>query len=613
MRSKTARWLLVLPALLLATHLYSQKREMDRPMRRPVRGTRGAVGGGSDWATEAGMRMFHQGGNAVDAGVASTFAASVAEFSHVGFGGEAPILIRTKEGKVFAIAGVGTMPKEATADFYRKRRLQPGEIWMMEPGGLKGMVPVAGLMPALVPGLPDACMVALRDFGTKSLGEALQPAIDLADGMAIDEMRSRIIASTRRFFDMWPDSRRVWIPGGHVPQPGEIFRQPDLARTFRAMVSAEKHALAAGKSRQAAIDAARDYFYRGEIARKIDAFSRANGGLLRYEDMAAFRLQPEQPVSTNYRGYTVYKPGFWSQGPSMIEALNILEGYDLRSLPHNSAEYVHRVLEALKLAYADRDTYYGDPKFSKIPTEILLSKQYAAERRRQIGPKASMEFLPGRIPGYNLKHPSVADMVKFSPDEMLQARDTTCVDALDKDGVMFSATPSGAWMPSVIAGDTGIPLTQRAQSFLLIPGHPNELAGGKRPRITLSPTLVTQGGRPFLVMSTPGGDNQDQSLLQVLLNVIEYGMNAQEAVEAPRFETRHLVSSFDNHAMVPGDLKIDERMSGQSFQELVMMGNRVSTRSRWGVGAMPVVVLSLPTGVIEAGADPFGYRIADGW
>jgi len=613
MRSKTARWLLVLPALLPVTHLYSQKREMDRPMRRPVRGTRGAVGGGSDWATEAGMRMFHQGGNAVDAGVASTFAASVAEFSHVGFGGEAPILIRTKEGKVFAIAGVGTMPKEATADFYRKRRLQPGEIWMMEPGGLKGMVPVAGLMPALVPGLPDACMAALRDFGTKSLGEALQPAIDLADGMAIDEMRSRIIASTRRFFDMWPDSRRVWIPGGHVPQPGEIFRQPDLARTFRAMVSAEKHALAAGKSRQAAIDAARDYFYRGETARKIDAFSRANGGLLRYEDMAAFHLQPEQPVSTNYRGYTVYKPGFWSQGPSMIEALNILEGYDLRSLPHNSAEYVHRVLEALKLAYADRDTYYGDPKFSKIPTDILLSKQYAAERRRQIGPKASMEFLPGRIPGYNLKHPSVADMVKFSPDEMLQARDTTCVDALDKDGVMFSATPSGAWMPSVIAGDTGIPLTQRAQSFLLIPGHPNELAGGKRPRITLSPTLVTQGGRPFLVMSTPGGDNQDQSLLQVLLNVIEYGMNAQEAVEAPRFETRHLVSSFDNHAMVPGDLKIDERMSGQSFQELVMMGNRVSTRSRWGVGAMPVVVLSLPTGVIEAGADPFGYRIADGW
>ncbi|MCC6369167.1 MAG: gamma-glutamyltransferase family protein [Bryobacterales bacterium] len=613
MRSKTARWLLVLPALLLATHLYSQKREMDRPMRRPVRGTRGAVGGGSDWATEAGMRMFHLGGNAVDAGVASTFAASVSEFSHVGFGGEAPILIRTKEGKVFAIAGVGTMPKEATADFYRKRRLQPGEIWMMEPGGLKGMVPVAGLMPALVPGLPDACMVALRDFGTKSLGEALQPAIDLADGMAIDEMRSRIIASTRRFFDMWPDSRRVWIPGGHVPQPGEIFRQPDLARTFRAMVSAEKHALAAGKSRQAAIDAARDYFYRGEIARKIDVFSRANGGLLRYEDMAAFRLQPEQPVSTSYRGYTVYKPGFWSQGPSMIEALNILEGYDLRSLPHNSAEYVHRVLEALKLAYADRDTYYGDPKFSKIPEEILLSKQYAAERRRQIGPKASMEFLPGRIPGYNLKHPSVADMVKFSPDEMLQARDTTCVDALDKDGVMFSATPSGAWMPSVIAGDTGIPLTQRAQSFLLIPGHPNELAGGKRPRITLSPTLVTQSGKPFLVMSTPGGDNQDQSLLQVLLNIIEYGMNAQEAVEAPRFETRHLVSSFDNHAMVPGDLKIDERMSGQSFQELVMMGNRVSTRSRWGVGAMPVVVRWIPTGVIEAGADPFGYRAAAGW
>jgi gamma-glutamyltranspeptidase/glutathione hydrolase len=432
--------------------------------------------------------------------------------------------------------------------------------------------------------------------------------------MAIDDMRARMIASTKRFYDMWPNARNVFLPNGRTPQIGDIFRQPELAKTLRQLVDAEKKALAAGKSRVAAIDAARDVMYRGDIAKRIDAFSRANGGLLKYEDMAGFRLTPEPAVSTTYRGYTVYKPGFWSQGPSMIQTLNILEGFDLKSMPHNSAEYVHRLVEALKLAYADRDTYYGDPKFSKIPMETLLSKAYADERRKQIGAKASLEFLPGRTNGLMGKHPSELETVRFQPDEMLQARDTTCVDAMDHDGMMFSATPSGAWLPSVIAGDTGIPLTQRAQSFLLQEGHPNELAGGKRPRITLSPTLVTtSAGKPYTVMSTPGGDNQDQSLLQVLLNMIEFGMNAQSAVEAPRFETRHLVYSFDNHSMVPGDLKIDERMSGQAFQDLALRGHRIGTRSRWGVGAMPVLVKMLPNGVLEAGADPYGYRVAGAW
>jgi gamma-glutamyltranspeptidase/glutathione hydrolase len=615
MRSKTA-FFLVLPALLLATVLIAQQRREsnERPMRKPARGVRGALGAGSEYASEAGMRLFHQGGNAVDAGVASLFAAAVSEFSHVGMGGESPILIRTKDGKVYAIAGVGPMPKLATADFFRKRRLQQGEIWMMEPGGLKGMVPVAGLMPALVPGLPDAGLLALKEFGVKSFAEAIAPAIDLADGMAIDDMRARMIASTRRFYDLWPDSRAVFLPNNRVPQVGDVFRQPGLARTLRAMVDAEKKALAAGKNRAEAIDAVRDYFYRGEIAKKLALFSQANEGLLRYEDMASFKLELEPAASTTYRGYTVYKPGFWSQGPSMLEALNILEGFDLKSLPHNSPEYVHRLVEALKLAYADRDTYYGDPEFSKIPAATLLSKSYADERRKQIGAKASLEFLPGSPDGMKLRHPVEIDMVRFKPDAMLEAHDTTCVDTIDRDGLMFSATPSGAWLPSVIAGDTGIPLTQRAQSFLLVEGHPNELAGGKRPRITLSPTLVTTpNGRPYAVMSTPGGDNQDQSLLQVLLNLIEFHMNAQTAVEAPRFETRHLVYSFDNHAMVPGDLKIDERMSAQSFQDLAMRGHRIGTRSRWAVGAMPVVVRMLPNGVLEAGADPYGYRVAEAW
>jgi gamma-glutamyltranspeptidase/glutathione hydrolase len=560
------------------------------------------------------MRIFYKGGNAVDAGVATMFAAAVTEFSHFGYGGEAPILIRTKTGKVFAIAGVGTMPKLATADLFRTRPLRPFEVMQRDPGGLSGVIPVTGLMCALVPSMVDAGLVALREYGTKPLAEVMAPAIELADGYPIDEQRSGSVARSRQFLEMWPDSKRHWMPNGHIPMPGEIFRQPDLARTLRAMVDAEQKARAAGKDRAAAIDAVRDYFYRGDIAKRIDAFSKANGGLLRYEDMADFRLKPEEPVSTTYRGYQVYKPGFWSQGPSLIEALNILEGYDLRTMGINSAEYIHRSVEALKLAYADRDTYYGDPRFNKIPEDVLLSKEYAAERRKLITHTASLDFRPGTINGKTAQHPSESETAHIKIDDALMARDTTCVDAVDKDGMMFSATPSGAWMPSVIAGDTGIPLTERAQSFLLVKGNPNELAGGKRPRVTLSPTLVLRAdGQPYLALSTPGGDNQDQSLLQMFLYVVEFGLNAEAAVEAPRYQTRHLVSSFDNHAWNKGDLLLDERMPAATFSELVERGHRVQTRSRWASGAAPVMIRALGDGAIEAGADPYGYRVARAW
>ena len=605
-----------IPALVvcIALSAYGQRKEFERPVRHAARGTRGAVAGGSDLAVDAGMRLYYKGGNAVDAGVATIFAASIVEYSHFGFGGEAPILVRTRDGKVHAIAGVGTMPKLATAEFFRERRLMPGEITSPpDKFGLKGMVPVAGLMPALVPGMVDGALVALREYGVKSFADIIAPAVELADGAPIDEMRSNSIERSRRFFDLWPSSRRVFMPDGRVPLPGEIFRQPDLARTLRGMAEAERKALAAGQNRVAAIDAVRDYFYRGEIARKIDAFSKDNHGLLRYEDFAAFHLQPEEPVSTTYRGFEVYKPGFWSQGPSLIEALNILEGYDLRSLRLNSAEYIHTLVEALKLAYADRDTYYGDPKFAQVPADKLLSKSYAAERRRLIGALASLEFRPGKIGPHPPQHPSEMDMARFKIDDALMARDTTCVDAVDRDGVMLSSTPSGAWEPSVIAGDTGIPLTQRAQSFLLAPGHANELAGGKRPRVTLSPTLVTQSGKPYLALSTPGGDNQDQSLLQILLDVLEFGMTAEQAIEAPRFQTRHLVSSFDNHAMNPGDLLLDERVAGNVVAELMERKHKVGTRSRWSSGAAPVLIRVTPGGVLEAGADPYGYRAARAW
>ena len=601
-------------AVFVATRVNGQspaaRREAEPAARYAARGTHAAIAAGTDYATDAGMRMFHSGGNAVDAGVAAMFAAAVTEYSHFGFGGEAPILIRTRTGKVVSIAGIGTMPKTATSQFFRERKPKPGEVQWLEPNGLKGFVPAAGLMPALVPGMVDAALLALREFGTKSLAEVMEPAIERADGTPLDELRAGTIRQTKRFFELWPTSKAVFIESAGTLRPGAIFRQADLARTMRAMVAAEKREPG---HRQARIDAVRDFFYRGDIARKIDAFMRHNDGLLRYEDMAAFRLTVEDAVATTYRGYTIHKPGFWSQGPSMIQALNLLEAGGFSSLPVNSAEYLHQLTEALKLIYADRDAYYGDPRFVKMPTETLLSREYAAERWKLIGSRASLDFRPGTIDGKTPKHPSQEEIVRTPIDDALMARDTTSIDAIDKDGVMFSATPSGAWLPSVIAGDTGIPMTQRAQSFLLVPGHPNELAGGKRPRVTLSPTLVTREGRPVLALSTPGGDNQEQSLLQVMLNIIQFNMNVQQAVEAPRMQTRHLVSSFDNHAMNPGDLLLDDRTPAAVVADLRERGHKVQMRSRWNSGAAPVAVRITSECALEAGSHPFASRSARAW
>lgn len=601
-------------ALILVANAWPQRGPATRPIRMPSRGTRGAIAAGTEFATEAGMRMYYTGGNAVDAGIASMFAAAVTEFSHFGMGGESPILIRTKDGKVHAIAGVGTMPKLATADFFRNHKLKPDEIVdPPEAKGLKDWVPVAGVLSALVPGMVEAGLVALREYGTKSFSDIAQPAIDLADGFPLDELRAFSLASAVKHLEQWPTSKRVFLPNGRLGQPGEIFRQPDLAHTLRAMAAVEKKALAGGSTRVKAIDAVRDYFYRGEIAHKIDAFSKASGGLLRYEDMAAFHLQPEEPVSTTFRGYTVYKPGFWTQGPTFIETLNILDSVDLPALKMNSADYIHTVVEALKLAYADRDTYYGDPKFVKIPMERLLSKEYGAERRKQISNEASHEFRPGNVEPNPPKHPYYSNIARYTIDPALLAKDTTCIDAIDKDGIAIAITPSGAWLPSVIAGDTGIPLTERAQSFLLVKGHPNELAGGKRPRVTLSPTLAVGPNNTILTLSTPGGDVQEQSLLQVFLYATVWGMNAQQAVEAPRFQTEHLVASFDNHAMSPGSLLLDERTPPASMQELQKRKHLVEIRSRYASGSAPVLVRFLPTGLLEAGADPFYYRASQAW
>lgn len=593
---------------MLLTVIIAGAQAPRRPetFRPPVRGTRGVVAGGHPLVAEAGLRMLHRGGNAVDAGVAAVFAASVIEISHFGFGGEVPVIIRMANQKVITINGQGQAPELATREFYLQQN--PPRI------------PSTGPLAATVPGVLDAMIVALRDYGTMKLADVLQPAIELADGFPIDEMRVSYLNNTRRVYEVWPDSRAVYLPGGEPPKVGEIFVQKNLANTLRELVAVEKKHLARGRSpraRGAAFEAVRDYFYRGPLGKRFcDAIEKA-GGLMRPGDLAKFRAEIDEPTRVNYRGYEVYKVGFWSQGPVMLETLNLLEGYDLKAMGHNSSDYVHTAVEAIKLAFADRDRYYGDTRVVKVPGMELLSKDYAAVRRSLIDPrKASLE----QRPGDPVNKKSLAQLIglaetgpsRVPADE--RANDTTCVNVIDAQGNVFSATPSGAWLPAFIAGDTGIPVSNRLQSFLLTPGHPNELKPGKRPRITLSPTLVMKDGQPFAALSTPGGDNQDQALVQVLLNIIEFGMNPQEAVEAERFETQHFVASFDDHKFNPGSLSLEKRFGELLAEEMKRRGHKVEVRENFSPTAAPTIVVYDPKSrVIQAGADVRRGRYAIGW
>jgi gamma-glutamyltranspeptidase/glutathione hydrolase len=582
--------------------------------RPVVRGKRGAVAGGQPLSVEAGLRILQRGGNAVDAGVATILAASVIEFSHFSFGGEVPILIKLKGQKVVVIEGMGQAPIKATREFFVNRADSPTTA-----GARKAsLIPSTGPLSATVPGVLDACVTALDHFGTKTLAEVMEPAIQLADGFPLDELRVQYIRTRSPIFSQWPDAKRVFLPNGEVPKVGDLFVQADLARTLREIVRAERLAARGTRNnRHAGLTAARDYFYRGPIARRIGAYMQANGGLLAADDFARFRAKLGEPVSTSYRGYEIYKPGFWTQGPTMVETLNMLEGFDLKKLGHNSPAYIHTLAEALKLAFADRDRYYGDPNFVKIPMTELLSKDYAALRRPLIDQQhASLAQQPGDPLNMKAVLASATQTVgrASTVPDIERANDTTCVNVVDKDGNMFSATPSGAWLPAVVAGDTGVLMGQRLQSALTDPNSPNVVAPGKRPRITLSPTLVLKNGEPFMVLSTPGGDNQDQALLQVLLNIIEFDMNPQEAVEAARFDTQHYVSSFDDHEFLPGSLNVESRVGLKTIQELSARGHKVKMQSEWGTLSAPTVITYDPkTGVVAAGADPRRTRYAVAW
>ncbi len=578
-----------------------------------VAGRRGVVAAGHPLVAEAGLRILEKGGNAVDAGVASVFAASVVEMMSFGAGGECPILIKLKDGPVVAINGDGIAPQLASVEFYEHlRRDDPRSVGQgTMPGAQGGIIPSFGPLSAIVPSAMDALLLALEKYGTKSLAEVIQPAIELAQGFPINAGLERALERAKPLAENWPATAKVYMPNGRLPKEGEIFVQADLARTFQTLARVEEQNSSRGRT--AALEAVRDYFYRGPMATRISDFCKEAGCLLREQDFAAYHARVEEPLTVTYRGVQVYKCGFWTQGPALLEILNLLEPFDLKSMKHNSADYVHSVVEAEKLGDADRDAYYGDPDFTPMPA-ALISNEYANLRRPLINPqRASAEHIPG----------DPVHMAARAPEEFVRARfrdrngehqDTTCVNVVDQAGNLFSATPSGAWTAAVIAGDTGIPLSERAQSFVLTPGHPNQIAPHKRPRITLTPSLALRNGQPWLVFSTPGGDSQDQTLLQIFLNVVEFGMNPQEAVEAPRFNSEAMYSSFDNHADQPLTLDVEKRFESAVLDALRARGHKLVVGGDWSNPTAPTMVEYDPTThVSSAGADVRGYRYALTW
>jgi gamma-glutamyltranspeptidase / glutathione hydrolase len=592
-------------------------------IRGEVRATHGVVAAGRTFTVDAGARMMTEGGNAVDAGVASIFAAAVVEISHFGLGGEAPIIIYSaRDKRVVVINGQGSAPKAANPQLFAGKDVIPGN----------------GPLGATIPAAVDSASIALAKYGTKSLAEVLQPAIELADGFPMYEFLHHYLETERRFCEPYAWTMQTYYPGGRITPVGEMFRQPNLAATLRALAAAEKAALASGASREQAIQSGRDAFYKGPIAREMTAAVRDAGGVMSEEDLASYAGKTEEPVSAPYRGYTVYKAGFWNQGPSLLQTLRILEGFDLAAMGAGSPDAIHTTVEAIKLAYADRDRYYGDPDFVKVPGDVLLSAPYATARRALIDPKrASLEQRPGDpfhttgsieaaldLPPEGGSYLTLsidptgelgaAGSSRLQPGDQQPYReitelekehgDTTSLQIADAAGNLFSATPSSGWLlgGAFVAGKTGVPMSNRMQAFHLDPSSPNVLAGGKRPRTTLTPTIVLRDGKPFLAIGTPGGDSQDQQILLVLLNIIDFGMDVQRAIEAPRVNSLHPVSSFDNHRAQPGVLEVETSLPPAVLAELRARGHVLVPRPPFGIS----------TGVVAAGIDPATGQLRGG-
>lgn len=555
---------------------------------------------GKPIAATAGARIFMKGGNAVDAACAM-IAATSTMWDTLSWGGETQALVYNPHtGKVVGINALGVAPTGATAEFYKA----------------KGMnyPPEYGPLAAVTPGTPGGILVMLAEYGKLSLKDVLEPAIEMADGYAMDDETSRVIERQKSWLKQWKYSREVMLP--HLgeqregPAPGEIFRQADLAATLRKMVEAEQNALKAGKSRKDAIMAAYERFYRGDIAKEFVRGTREEGGLITEQDLAKWQVHIEEPVTANYKGIEVYKLTHWTQGPAMLQALNILENFDLKSMGYNSPRYINTVYQAMSLAFADRDFYYGDPYATPgTPIKGLLSKEYAKVRAKLIDPdKNDPAIKPGDpYPFQNGKNPFLSTLEKWTTVNPLSKRPdansgppgvgileteeefrdafyggTTSVETADAEGWVVSVTPSGGWVPAVIAGRTGVGLSQRAQSFVTDPtDNPfNVIEPGKHPRVTLTPTLALKDGKPYLCFSVQGGDSQDQNLLQFFLNMVEFGKTVQQAAEAPNINSFQMRSSFGEHESRPGRILLANSTPQAVRDELTKMGYTLTFEER---------------------------------
>lgn len=573
---------------------------------------------GKPLAATAGAMTFAKGGNAVDAACAM-LAATCTMWDVLSWGGETQALIyNPKTKKVIAINALGVAPTGATAQFFKDK-------------GMK-YPPQYGPLAAVTPGTAGGLMTMLAEYGTMSLKDVLAPAMQMAEGYPIEAQTANSIERNKDLIKDWPYSKKVFLthPGEsrEAPIAGEIFSQPDLLETLRKIVEAEQQALKKGKTRKEAIYAAYDRFYKGDIAKEFVRGSKEQGGLITEQDLANWKVKIEEPLMTIYKGIEVHKLQQWTQGPVMLQTLNILENFDLKSMGYNSSRYIHTLYQAMNLSFADRDFYYGDPAFApEEPMKGLLSKEYAKERSKMIneernnnkvGPGDPYPY-EGKVNPYNhlLKNWGNAQSSLSTPTEKYFedfAAGTTTVEAADKEGWVVSITPSGGWVPACIAGNTGIGMSQRMQSFVLNEEENpfNVVEPGKRPRVTLTPSLALKDGKPFLSFAKQAGDEQDQLLIQFFLNVVEFNMTVQESCEAPSFLTNQMYSSFGDHEKRPGSLILNSQMPPWVRKELGQKGYRIMYRESTS-GPVNAIYFDWKHGSFWGGSSNHGEDYGIGW
>lgn len=565
-------------------------------MRPPARGKKHMAVSGHALATHAAMRILDKGGNAVDAGVAGTFCLAVLQPDMVSFAGVAPLLVHHEpSGETREISGLGCWPQLASTEYFLRQH--------------EGTLP-QGILRTVVPGLPDACIKALQRYGSMSFGEVAADALDLAaNGFPMHQFLRDGIREAESGYRQWKENEAIFLPGGRLPEVDELFVQTDLGTTLETMIVAERRAVAEGADRRAGLEAAREEFYTGGIGKAITDFHEANGGLLRQEDMAAFASGEGEMLAFEFGKYTVLANNAWCQGPVLPMALNILSGIDLAAMGHNSARYIHTIGEALKLAFADRERLFGDPRFVDVPLKGLLSSEYGALRRQLIRPEKAWTVMPPSGDPFAAEgRPAPA---AFDPqaeplgwEQAEHALDTSYICVTDQWGSFFSSTPSDMSFNTQIIPGTGLAVSSRGTQSWIVPGHPSSIEPGKRPRLTPTGCMVLREGKPWMILGTPGGDTQCQTNLQVLFNRILFGMDAQEAVEAPRFGVFCYPDSFYPHRYSRGVLRLETRIAKECAKILSAWGHTVLPWPDWAWKAGGACLIVREGGAICGGADP---------